>query len=108
MIFPLDALLAQAAALPQSTGHPALDTVLYLLSGMLGLLGLREGTYWAGKLRARRSGRDLEDKLDELAENQREHVHATSDVARALGDVAKEIQAIRLKLAEIQGRLEAP
>lgn len=103
-----DLVLAQAAALPQPTGHPALDTVLYLLSGMLGLLGLREGTYWAGKLRARRPEPDTDARLDELVRTQRDHVHATGEVISTLGRVEEEIRAMRIKLAEIQGRLGAP
>lgn len=46
-------ILSQTAAPPQ-TGNPTLDMMLYLLGGLVSLLGIREGTWWVKQLRARK------------------------------------------------------
>lgn len=109
MTWVIASLLAQVAILqPPSTNHPALDTVLYLLSGLLGMLGLREGTYWVGKLKTKRVESDIDVKIEELVKTQREHVHATTEVINALSVLQEEIRAMHVKLGEIQGRMSAP
>jgi hypothetical protein len=45
---------AQAAQLP-TTGSAALDNLASLIWALLGAMGLREGTYWLGKLKERRA-----------------------------------------------------
>jgi hypothetical protein len=68
-----------AQALPK-TGNEAVDTLIYIGATLCGFLGLREGTYWIGKVRDRRNGGG--DVLERVAQIQRETLKELEEFRR--------------------------
>lgn len=120
MIFdPLIAsVIAQVAATPApQTGNSKLDSLVYVLTG---LLGLRGGADILDRVRRKRSAPAPQPpqidskKLEEVAETLEkivalhgQTVEATKDMANTIDKMSVDLQDVRVRLAGIQGRLGA-
>jgi hypothetical protein len=87
MIWLAYAVIAQTAAqpAPHVTGNPAIDTVFYMLSSLLGLLGLREGTYWLTRIKGRKNGDG--DGLSKLAATNERMAESMERIAERLDHI---------------------
>lgn len=116
----MTSLIAQVAVTPApQTGNSKLDSLVYILTG---LLGLRGGADIWDRVKRRRPSAPAptpqtsldQRKLDEVAETLEkivalhgQTVEATKDMASTIDKMSVDLQDVRVRLAGIQGRLGA-
>jgi LPXTG-motif cell wall-anchored protein len=93
-------ITAQTAQALPKTGNEAVDTLVYLGGALISLMGLREGTYWIGRVKDRRNGGG--DVLERVAQIQRETLKELEEFRREDRQAHERIED---KLAELRHEL---
>lgn len=107
MSYLLSLLLAQTPShiIPQ-TGNSGIDTLVYLLGGLLSLLGLREGTWWIKTLRARKNSSEREGSSDimwRIAQIQKETLKDLEEARREGREAHARIEATLARIEQHRG-----